>query len=1087
MRIREIVAVLVAATAIVLASLPEEASAAAPSPAPAWSVEAVAYPTDFTPGTLGTKDIAPGYLVTATNLGAKATSGTFTITDVLPAGITPKKPTFAVYGKAPHDLLCEVVAVQTVTCSGSEPLLPGEIAQIRIPVQVAAGTPEFLTSEVTAGGGGAVSTSVSQETKVSPEPAQFDFLPGAPGLAIASVLEDGSAATQAGSHPYQLSVRVGLPSFVAPNKEILATGGGVRDVEAELPRGFVVNPEVTAKKCTEVQLESDSCPDESQIGLANYTISIGLPERGTRPLYNMVAAPGTPGEVGFEVVEGIYVHLQGSLRSDGDYGISAGANDILAKIAVEGVETILWGNPTDQSHDAMRGKCLDPKFPGPCTVERRDGALLTQPGSCSGPQTLRARMASWIEPGVFKERTTQVGDLAGDPTTISGCNQLEFDPTLAARPTTDAADSPTGLDVGLHQPQNNDYEGLATAILKDITVNLPAGAASNPSAANGRAACSQEQIGYQPGAGGEIHFSKAPQSCPDAAKIGTLEASTPLLDHKLPGSVYVAAPYANPFGGLLGIYLAVEDEQSGVVAKLAGRVTPDPATGRLTASFKDNPQLPLEDFDLHFFNGPRAALRTPLTCGTSTTTALLTPWSTPEGADVALADSFQTSAPASGAAGCPTSEAQAPHRPTFAAGATDPTAGAYSPFVLKISRPDGSQRLAGIETTLPRGLAARLAGVPYCSEAQIAAAKAREAPNQGAVEQANPSCPAASEIGTVTVGAGAGIAPLYVSGRAYLAGPYKGAPLSTVIITPAVAGPFDLGAVVVRAALFVDSETAQGKAVSDPLPTIIDGIPLDVRSVAVRLDRPNFTLNPTSCEPKTVLATTTSTLGQGASLSAPFQVGDCAALKFRPRLALSLKGGTKRTKNPAFKAVLTYPKGAYANIASAQVTLPHSEFLDQSSIGTVCTRVQFAADACPRWAIYGYARAYTPLLDKPVEGPLYLRSSSHELPDIVAALDGQIDVDVVGRVDTGKSGGIRNTFEAVPDAPVSKFVVELKGGKRKGLLVNSENICSKPQRAIANFTAQNGRVAHLRPLIANGCKKAKKKGAHKKKAHKKRR
>ncbi len=371
---------------------------------------------------------------------------------------------------------------------------------------------------------------------------------------------------------------------------------------------------------------------------------------------------------------------------------------------------------------------------------------------------------------------------------------------------------------------------------------------------------------------------------------------------------------------------------------------------------------------------------------------------------------------------------------------------------------------------LPKGLLGRLAGIPYCPEAAIATALSRSGEGEGAVEQAAPSCPAASEVGTVNVGAGAGDQPLFVQGRAYLAGPYKGAPLSLVIVTPAIAGPFDLGTVAVRTALQVDSESAQITAVSDPIPAILHGLPLDVRSVVVNMARPGFTLNPTSCEPKSVGGTATSTLGTIAPLSHYFQASECGRLAFEPELALRLRGGTKRNSYPALTATLTYPKGLSSNIAAATVALPRSEFLEQSHIRTICTRVQFAADQCPKGSIYGKARAISPLLDKPLEGPVYLRSSSHPLPDLVAALDGQIEVDLVGRIDTVKGGGIRTSFEGVPDAPVSKFVLSMAGGK-KGLLVNSRNICARPQRATAEFTAQNGRINVLRPLLKARCGK----------------
>jgi len=622
---------------------------------------------------------------------------------------------------------------------------------------------------------------------------------------------------------------------------------------------------------------------------------------------------------------------------------------------------------------------------------------------------------------------------------------------------------------------------LATANLKDAKVTLPQGMALNPSAGNGLAACDESQIGFLSGQPG-IHFSEDPQTCPNGAKVGSAEVSTPLIDHVLPGAVYVAKPFDNPFGSFLAIYLVVEDELSGTVAKLAGKVVADPDTGQLTATFSENPELPIEDITLHFFNGPRAVLTSPLACGNHATNAELVPWSTPEGQTVNRSDGFATTL--SPAGGCAGSEAAAPNAPTLSAGTLAPQAGAYSPFQLKLVRGDGTQRMTGIETTLPPGLVGKLTGIPYCSEGAIAAAKSREAPEQGKAEQAAPSCPLASEVGSVTVGAGAGISPFYVNGHAYLAGPYKGAPLSFVVITPAVAGPFDLGNVVVRVALFVNEYSAQIRAVSDPLPTIRQGIPLDVRSVALKIDRPTFTLNPTSCEVAAITASVTAATGQVAPLTNRFQVGGCKQLGFKPSFKLSLKGGTKRSSHPALKAVLTYPSsGAYANIARAQVGLPHSEFLDQANIKTVCTQVQLRAQACPAKSIYGHAKAWTPLLDKPVEGPVYLGTGfGHKLPDLVAELNGQIRVLVHGKVDTDKANGIRNTFEAVPDAPVSKFVLEMKGGPKQGLLVNSENICRKPQTAETAFTAQNGKFLKLATPIANSCKKGGgKKGAHGKK------
>jgi hypothetical protein len=890
-----------------------------------------------------------------------------------------------------------------------------------------------------------------------PAGAQADF--GLESFSAEATNSDGTVDFQAGSRPHEYTITFTLNRDEKGNVE-----GRLRDVILDLPPGMVGNP-TALPRCTGAQFEGlvPLCPDNTAIGVAEFTVFGGL--EAFQPVYNLTPPHGVAARIGFSILDNN--SFQDSfLRSGSDFGISTSDLTIPTDVSLVVVKETIWGVPADPSHDPQRGYCLEGG--GSCPSDVAPRPFLSLPTSCGEPLETTLHVDSVENPGVFDTKTV-LSEEGGEPAGLSGCNQEEFEPSISSQPTTNISDSPTGLDFTLHQPQNEDPEGLSTAHLKDTTVTLPEGLVLNPSAAAGLDGCRGDQIGYAP-QGGEIHFTEAPQSCPAAAKIGSLEVKTPLLKDKLPGAVYLAKPYANPFGSFMAIYLAIEDEHAGITAKLAGEVKADPNTGQLTTTFTENPQLPLEDVELHFFGGPRAALKTPLACGAHTTTSTMVPWSTPEGETVHPSDAFQTSVAAGGSGACPTSEAQAPNKPSFSAGTIAPQAGAYSPFVLKITRQDGSQRLKAIDTTLPKGLTGRLAGIPYCPEAAIAQAKAREAPNQGAAEQSNPSCPAASEVGSVTVGAGAGVTPYFTTGRAYLAGPYRGAPLSLVVITPAVAGPFDLGAVVVRTALQVDPETAQIHAVSDPLPQIIQGVPLDVRSIALNLARPSFSLNPTSCDPMQVLGSATSALGSIASLSNPFQVGGCKALKFAPKLSLSLKGGTRRGAHPALKAVLTYPKGSgYANIASAQVTLPHSAFIENSHFKTICTRVQFAADTCPKGSVYGFARATTPLLDKPLSGPVYLRSSSHELPDLVVSLSGQVEVVVAGRVDTGKSGGIRNTFEATPDAPVSKFVLEMQGGK-KGLLVNSENLCRKDQRALAHFTAQNGKVSDSSPLVRNGCK-----------------
>jgi hypothetical protein len=1058
--------------------------------APAWKLSVQSVPTNFPPDSSG----EPEYLIVAANVGAAQASGAITIEDTLPTGLKPAGTFIQSTDTGTAGMDCDIVG-QAVTCTAEGVVRPGYQLQVGIDVEVEPTAPPSLLNEVSISGGGAGIATAQTTTAIDPAPAPFDFLEGANGFQSPAILGDGSAATQAGSHPYQLNTDLGFP-VERPEDLLTVVGGGLRDSTADLPRGLIVNPAASSVLCTERELTSvldPGCPMASQIGVIRVITSAGAVASMPSPLYNMVPPPGVAASFGFNATGyGIFPHIIGTVRSDGDFGLSGGTNDVLSfgRNPVLGVNIELWGDPGDSSHDDVRGDCgLGTAPVEKCPLEPEDDtdtALVTLPSECSGEQsTFVAHADSWLDPGLFHHATYESADLDGSPAMVNGCNQLEFEPTIEAKPTTNVADSPAGLDFNLHQPQNVKPENHSSAALKDASVTLPEGMTVNPSSAQGQGACSSAEIGLTTPVGASpIRFSKQPDSCPLAAKIGTVTATTPLLGqidpvtHKvvrdpegnvvprpIEGSVYLTKPFDNPFGSLLAIYLSIDDERSGTVAKFAGRVIPDPQTGRLTTVVEDNPQLPIEDIGLHLYGGARGPLVTPPNCGTHTTTSNLTPWSSPEGLDAQPTDSFQTTGAPSG--GCPSSAGEAAHAPAFSAGAVAPQAGAFSPFVLKLSREDGSQRLSGIETTLPPGLTARFVGVAECSEAQIAAAMARSHPNEGALERDNPSCPASSQVGTVVVGAGAGPLPLYTEGNAYLAGPYKGAPFSLVIVTPAVAGPFDLGAVVVRTALYVDPTRAQGRAVSDPFPTILEGIPLDIRSVAVKMDRPQFTLNPTSCDPMAVVGTAISTFGRSAVLNDRFQVGGCAALPFKPKLSIRLKGGTKRRGHPALRAVLTAKPGE-ANIARASVALPRSVFLDQAHIRTVCTRVQFAANACPPGSVYGHARATTPLLETPLEGPVYLRSSDNPLPDLVADLDGRLNVVLAGRIDSIR-GGIRNTFDLVPDAPVSKFVLEMQGGK-KGLLENSVDLCKGKHRVTILFDGQNGKAYDTRPPVKPDCR-----------------
>ncbi|MBA3867130.1 MAG: hypothetical protein H0X42_12425, partial [Solirubrobacterales bacterium] len=817
---------------------------------------------------------------------------------------------------------------------------------------------------------------------------------------------DGTQATQAGSHPYAMTTVFRLNSHTVSGE----SGSGVfpdqelRTLSLSLPVGFVGNV-VSLPRCSFVDFKTvdeepghdapTSCPDSAAVGAVGAYLLGGTSQTAQAAVYNLEPPPGDVAALGFRVAT-VPVIVELRINPIAPNNVVAIVPN-LTQAALTGSFLELWGNPSDPSHDPYRGSCLDPAAGPPelgefvsrgdCPVSQT-GPFLTLPRACQAPGLVTYSALSW-------QGSTDVGSTTTQAT--NGCNRLGFAPTISARPTSQSGGSAAGLDFSVNVEDSGltSSAALAASDIKHTVVTLPPGFVTNPSLAEGLQACSEEALAREtpsspPGAG-----------CPEAAKIGSLEVETPLLQKTLAGSLYTATPYHNLAGdSLLGVYLVIKDPELGVLIEQPLKVTPDPVTGRLAASAESIPQLPFSHFRLYFRSGERAPLTTPSTCGSYQASAVLTPWS--GGPPVPSTSTFEiTTGPAGGAC----QAAAPPFAPAFEAGTVSPLAGARTPFVLKLSRAAGSPQLRSIETTLPQGLLGKLAGVSECSDAAIAAAQGREAPNLGALELAAPSCPPASEVGTVTVGAGSG-APTYVRGRAYLAGPYKGAPLSLEIITPAVAGPFDLGTVAVRTALYVDPITAQIHAVSDPIPSILAGIPLDIRSIAIDLSRPKFTLNPTSCDPMVVLGATTSTLNQTTALSSRFQVGGCNGLAFKPKLALRLSGSTQRGKNPALRAVLTQAKGQ-ANIAKVSVVLPKSEFIDNRHINNPCTRVQFNAGAgngaqCPAKSILGHATAYTPLLEKPLKGPVYFRSNGGErqLPDLVASLGGQVHLNVVGFIDS---------------------------------------------------------------------------------------
>jgi hypothetical protein len=713
-------------------------------------------------------------------------------------------------------------------------------------------------------------------------------------------------------------------------------------------------------------------------------------------------------------------------------------------------KVVLWGKPADPSHDYLRGpqlQCFDePSGPGCSEPELTGGGhawtagtepFLTNPVRCAAATT-RLAVDSWENPDAFEN-----AEFVSAP--VDGCERLSFEPRLTVTPQSRSADTPAGLGVHLSFPQNDNPNALATPSLRDATVAFPEGVTISPPSAEGLVGCTDTQLGLG---------SDNPVACPDAAKIGAVEATTPLLSESLSGGVYLREQASNDpeSGQMYRLALVLENANRGLLIKLPGQIRVNRLSGQITARFVDNPQLPVSEVALQLKSGSRSPLAMPRACGTYTAVATLAPWS---GATAAVDRSSFTIDQNCGAANG--------FAPGVEAGTVNPVAGAHSSFALRVTRAAGAN-VSQIEAALPEGLLATLKGVPLCAEAGAAGG----------------ACPAASQVGTTTVGAGSGESPLYVPqpGKAptalYLAGPYKGAPYSLIAKVPAQAGPFDLGTVVVRNALHVDRATAQVTAKSDPLPQVLQGIPISYRDIRVNVDRPMFTLNPTSCDPMSINSAITAAGGAVAKDSVRFQAAGCERLPFKPKLSLRLKGKTKRSGHPALTAVLTQPSGQ-ANIDRVSVVLPRGQFIDQGRIGEVCTRPQFAQNACPPSSVLGKATAYSPLLDRPLVGPVYLRANGgeRELPDMVAALRGQIDVDLVGHIDAvvnkkAETSRIRNTFAIVPDAPVSRFVLKLNAGKR-ALLENSQNLCRSTQRASVRMDGQNGKPYNTAPLVKNDC------------------
>jgi hypothetical protein len=914
--------------------------------------------------------------------------------------------------------------------------------------------------------------------------AHFGFLPGAAGFDGSFTNQDGSADVQAGSHPYAFTTEIQLNRALAKGQPI--PDGNAKDITVELPAGVVGDPNA-ATQCTPEQLSHEEsnfsepaelCPVSSQIGVALVDLIPSQAVLAVQPIYtalfNMVAPAGKPAVLGFDI-DNINVYIDTKVRTGSDYGLSSPLRDIPAGQPMFGSTITLWGVPGDPSHDIQRcpallalvsenGDCE--KEAGFSTLEPNQSDIprkpfLTLPTSCAGPQTVRVNADSWQEPGVFVQDSFITHDGLGEPVGFEGCNRLGFTPTVTAQPDTSSAATPSGLHFDLHLPQNDNPEGLSEAELKNAVVTLPAGTTVNPSSANGLGACSPAQVDLS---------GPEPAGCPESSKVGTVEAVTPVLDHPVKGAVYLAEQGNNPFGSLIALYLTISDPQTGTVVKVAANVELDPQTGQLRTVLDNSPQLPFEDLKLDFFGGARASLVTPPSCGTFTTASDLTPWSAPYANDATPSDSFAITSGVGGA-GCGNGFA-----PSFSSGTVNNQAGAFSPFSTTIVRSDQEQNLAGVTVTTPPGLLAILKGVERCPEPQA---------SQG-------TCGAGSLIGHTTAVAGAGPTPVSVGGQVFLTGPYKGAPFGLSIVVPAAVGPFNLGNVVVRAAIHVDPHTAQITVVSDPLPTILQGVPLLIKKVNVSIDRPGFMFNPTSCDPLAVGGTLSSAQGASVAVSDHFQAANCLALGFKPSFTVSTQAQTSKKNGASLDVKVGYPAGAQANIRSVAVTLPKALPSRLTTIQQACPEATFAANpaSCPAGSNIGIATARTPVLANPVTGPAYLVShGGAAFPDLVLILQGEgVTLELIGSINIKKSI-TSSAFNSVPDAPISSFELKLPEGPHSGLAAvlpakAKGSLCGTSLTMPTTLTGQNGaQIKQNTKIAVTGCAKGKKKAKAKKRKH----
>ncbi len=1058
---------------------------------PAFAVHAVPEPSSFSAGdaaTCSSEEKCDRYQILVRNAGDAASAGPVTLTDTLPAGVTFREVNNQINASgingAGEGESWECAASEdpggrsVVTCSFSESLPVGSYTpDLDILVNApAVGVLGPLRNEVSVTGGGArAAASASEETPVSAQAPPF----GVNEFSVEPTAADGTSLLGAGAHPWELTTSIGFPLLIFKAEREgheFVPAEEVKDIAVELPLGFTGDPLATAQRCTQTELQEtqgpnangtgaavNDCPAGSRVGTLAflglstggvYSISGGGNMTG---IYNMVPEGGHAAEFAFRA-DGVPVSLYGSVVHT--------ASGYVQRVTTPGLPELV------RTNDVWLTFFGDP---GQVDGGASEPAFLTNPVDCStGGLSSRVEAESYEDPGhpVSRESVTYP--------TLTGCGLLAFDPSLSFGPSvgeggTTQADEPSGYTTVLKVPQTSAFSELATPEVKNVSVTLPEGVALSPSSADGLQGCTEAQIELD---------STTPGGCPLASQIGTVEAVTPILSEPLQGRVYLAQPKCGgegqpactaasaSNGELYGLY--VEVQGPGFTVKFPSVASVDPVTGRVTARFEDLIQQPISEFKLHLKSGPRAPLANPQSCGAASTVSDLTPWSSPVTPDAVGSSSFNVDWDGNGGA-CP---AGMPFSPGFSAGTVSPVGGAFSAFSLTVSRHDREQDLSGLSLTMPPGLLGRLAGIPLCGEPQAA---------QGA-------CSAGSQVGATTVAAGSGPHPFWTQGRVYLTGPYKGQPFGLSIVVPAQAGPFNLGDVVVRAAIHVDPNTAQITVTSDPVPQLLDGVPLRIQTVNVSIDREGFIFNPTNCSQLQLAGTITGAQGASVGVSSPFAATGCAGLPFHPVFSVSTQARTSKKSGASLTVKGAFPAGN-ANVRSVAVTLPKQLPARLTTIQQACPEATFNANpaSCPAGSDIGVATATTPILANPVMGPAYLVShGGAAFPNVVAILQGEgVTVDLTGSIDI-KHGVTSSTFASVPDAPISSFQLTLPEGPHSGLAAvvpakAKGSLCGQSLAMPFTITGQNGaQVKQDVKIAVTGCPKTKPK-AKKEKARAKKR